>query len=155
MSVSGDILRAVVAEAERCFPREACGLIFAGPLGMRVQAMDNVIDRYHAQDPRRFPRTSSTGYLIDPLRQLDALEGAERAGERLHSVFHSHVEVGAYFSDEDRSMALTDEGRPLLPEVSYLVASVRQGRCDDLREFRFAGGRFKQTVLPLPDRTVA
>jgi len=151
-SGEGAPLREQVAEAERCYPKEACGLVFEGPAGTRVQAMENVIDRYHQRDPQRFPRTAATGYLIDPLRQLAALEQAERSGERLVSVFHSHVDVGAYFSEEDRAMALTDGGAPLLPEVSYLVLSVRGGRCDDLREFRFSGGRFEETVLPLPER---
>jgi proteasome lid subunit RPN8/RPN11 len=151
MSPPSGLRLALVAEAERCYPKEACGLVFEGPSGARVLAMENVIDKYHARDPERFPRTSATAYLIDPLKQLAALEAAERAGERLVSVFHSHVEVGAYFSQEDRAMALTEGGTPLLPDVSYLVLSVRGGRCDDLREFRFAGGRFDETVWPLPE----
>jgi [CysO sulfur-carrier protein]-S-L-cysteine hydrolase len=150
VSTPDHLSRALVAEAERCYPKEACGLIFEGPKGARVVPMENVIDRYHERDPQRFPRTGATGYLIDPLRQLAALEAAERDGERLISVFHSHVEVGAYFSEEDRAMALTDGGAPLLPGVSYLVLSVRRGRCDDLREFRLADGRFEETVLALP-----
>jgi proteasome lid subunit RPN8/RPN11 len=152
VSLPDQVRRGLVAEAERCYPREACGLIFDGSAGPRVQPMENVIDRYHQRDPQRFPRTSATGYLIDPLRQLAALEAAEQAGERLLSVFHSHVEVGAYFSEEDRAMALTEGGVPLLPGVSYLVLSVRRGRCDDLREFQFSDGRFEERVLPLPER---
>jgi len=152
MSAPETVRRALVAEAERCYPKEACGLVFEGPGGTRVAPMENVIDRYHQRDPERFRRTSATAYLIDPLRQLAALEAAERAGERLLSVFHSHVDVGSYFSEEDRAMALTEGGIPLLPDVSYLVLSVRQGRCDDLREFRFSAGRFEETVLPLPER---
>jgi proteasome lid subunit RPN8/RPN11 len=146
VSTAAAVRRALIAEAERCYPGEACGFMFEGPAGIRVQAMENVIDRYHERDPRRFPRTARTGYLIDPLRQLEALEAAERVGERLVSVFHSHVEVGAYFSDEDRAMALSENGNPLLPGVSYVVLSVRQGRFDDLREFRFEGGRFVEAV---------
>jgi proteasome lid subunit RPN8/RPN11 len=50
---------------------------------------------------------------MEPRAQLVALEAAELAGERLRDMFHSHADVGAYLSEEDRTMALTDEGEPL------------------------------------------
>ena len=148
---SGELLRALIAESEARSPDEACGLVFEGPTGPRVQPIANALDRYHARDPNAFPRTARTGYFMDPKEQLAALEAAEQAGERLCAIFHSHVEVGAYFSDEDRAMALTDEGEPLQPGVEYLVLSVRGGRCDAVKGFKLlGGGQSSERDLPLP-----
>ncbi len=153
--LSAPILRALISEAERCYPGEGCGLVFEGPAGLRVVPMENVIDRYHARDPVRFPRTARTGYFMDPRAQLAELERAEAQGEALRVIFHSHADVGAYFSAEDRAMALTEEGEPLQPGVEYLVLSVRAGRCDAIKGFRFEpeGTSFEREVdLPSPER---
>jgi adenylyltransferase/sulfurtransferase len=145
------LLRQLIAEAEARYPDEACGLVFEGPAGRRALVMRNVLDRYHDRDPERFPRTARKGYLMEPREQLAALEDAERAGERLCAIVHSHADVGAYFSEEDRAMALTDEGEPLQPGVEYLVLSVRGGRCDAIKGFRLEGrGRSTERDLSLP-----
>jgi len=131
-------VQAMVREVEARYPSEGCGLVFAVKGGgLRVQPMENVIDRYHARRPDRFPRTSAQGYLIDPMAQLSALEEAERRGEALCAIFHSHVEVGAYFSDEDRALAFGPDGSPLFPAVEYLVLSVKGGKCDVLKAYAF------------------
>ena len=151
LDYSASLLRQLVAEGEARYPDEACGLVFEGLTGKRVLAMANALDRYHARDPDHFPRTARTGYLMDPREQLAALEAAEQAGDRLCAIFHSHADVGAYFSEEDRTMALIDEGEPLHPGVEYLVLSVRAGRCDAIKGFRLEGqGRSSERDLPLP-----
>jgi [CysO sulfur-carrier protein]-S-L-cysteine hydrolase len=142
----------MVREAEARYPNEGCGLVFAGADGrLRVQAMENVLDRYHARRPDRFPRTSARGYLIDPLAQLGALEQAAARGETLRAIFHSHVEVGAYFSEEDRAMAFGPDGSPLLSQVEYLVLSVRAGRCDAARAYALGTDSSvrEQTLFPV------
>lgn len=145
------VMRALVAEAQARYPLEACGLVFEGPTGVRVQPMENALDRYHARDPKRFPRTAATGYLLDPRQQLDALEQAAARGERLAAIFHSHIEVGAYFSAEDRALALTEDGIPLLPQVEYVVLSVRAQVCDEIKGYLFeAGGLCLERDLTLP-----
>ncbi len=145
------MLRELIVEGEARYPNEACGLVFEGPAGRRAQAMANALDLYHARDPDHFPRTARTGYLMEPREQLAALEAAEQAGERLCAIFHSHADVGAYFSEEDMAMALDDRGEPLQPGVEYLVLSVRAGRCDAIKGFRLEGqGRSSERDLPLP-----
>lgn len=145
-----EVLRAAVAEGERCYPVEGCGLIFQDRAGgQRFVAMDNVLDRYHARDPVRFPRTARTGYFMDPRAQLAVWEAAEAKGERLIAIVHSHADVGAYFSAEDRALALTEEGEPLQPGVEYLVLSVRAAGCDAIRGFLFeAAGQSTERDLP-------
>jgi proteasome lid subunit RPN8/RPN11 len=148
----GAALRAMAREGEARYPREGCGLVFVSPDGvLRVQPMENVLDRYHARLPDRFPRTSERGYLIDPRAQLEALEQAEGRGEALCAVFHSHVEVGAYFSEEDRAMAFGADGSPLFLGVDYLVLSVRGGQCDAVKLFKLGtdSAVSEQTLLLL------
>jgi [CysO sulfur-carrier protein]-S-L-cysteine hydrolase len=144
-------IAAMVGEAEARYPHEGCGLLFASAQGsLRVQPMANVLDRYHARLPDRFPRTSAQGYLIDPIAQMQALEEAAQQGESLHAIFHSHVEVGAYFSDEDRGLAFDPEGDPLFPGVEYVVLSVRSGRCDGLKAYELGtDGAVREQTLAL------
>lgn len=147
-----DTLNAIIGHAERDYPNEACGFVFAGPRGERAVEIPNVVDRYHVRDPVRFPRTAQTAYLMDPKAQIEAMEAAEKAGEKLVVVYHSHADVGAYFSDEDKAQALSAGGEPLLPGVEYLVLSVRGRRCDALELFRYeGGGRWAQRSVPLPE----
>lgn len=139
-----EALKAAIAHCEGAYPNEGCGVFVAGPDGtLHARPMANVIDKYHARDPVRFPRTARTAYMFDPREQMDVFER-----ERVVCVFHSHADVGAYFSDEDQRLALMD-GQPLLPGVDYLVISIR-ARADDLALFSWDGSAFVHETLPLP-----
>jgi proteasome lid subunit RPN8/RPN11 len=78
---------------------------------------------------------------MDPSELLGALEQADRAGGRLVAIMHSHPDVGAYFSREDREMALGGGSEPLWPGVQYLVVSVRNGLVDDARLYTWEAAR--------------
>jgi adenylyltransferase/sulfurtransferase len=80
-------------------------------------------------------RTQRDGYVMDPKSLLDALDAAEGAGGRLYAIVHSHPDVGAYFSKEDKAKALDDSGEPLWPGVQYLVVSIRNGAFDGARAY--------------------
>jgi adenylyltransferase/sulfurtransferase len=77
---------------------------------------------------------------MDPAVYPAALEAAERAGERHVAIVHSHPDVGAYFSEEDRKMALGGGESPLWPDVDYLVVSCKAGGVDDARLYRWDPG---------------
>ncbi len=100
------------------FPREACGLLLAGPDGPELVLADNLADKYHALDPDTYPRTAERAYLLNPL----LIERAEADGKTVVAIFHSHVRVGAYFSEEDVQQALSPFGDgPLYPGVAHVV----------------------------------
>lgn len=143
-------LTEALGHLESCYPDEGCGLLLYHPESgrWRTQALKNAYDRYHARDPLRFPRTARTAYLFDPLEWLSVSEEADRRGEHVACVFHSHADVGAYFSAEDRVMAAPD-GEPVLPGVAYLVVAVNQGKATAAKVFRWRDGEFAEEAVRL------
>ena len=97
-------------------------------------------DEYHAQDPTSFPRDSRTAYFIDPSDLLRIQREARQKGCEIRAIYHSHVDAGAYFSEEDERIALS-EGEPAYPGVSYLVVSVKGGRPEEASLFAWNEGQ--------------
>ncbi len=129
----------IVAWLEEAYPVEGCGLIVEKDGEYRVLECENLADKYHAMDPEQFPRTARKFYIIDPMEFVRA----EDRGERVAVIFHSHADVGDYFSDEDVAAATLprfDEDEPLEPShpgVDYLVVSTRPDGADHATLFRF------------------
>jgi len=126
--------------------RETCGFVIRRAGALEVVPIPNVADRYHAADPAHFPRTSRDSYLLDPRVQLRTLQDADAAGAVVVAVWHSHVEVGAYFSAKDRADAVVD-GVQQVPGAEYLVLGVKAGRVTEIRRYRLVGGEFVESVL--------
>jgi len=123
----------IEAHARQCYPSESCGFI-AGPVsepGLLTVAFaeTNEADKYHALDPARFPRTSRMYFKINELRAARAFEGAERKGEPIKVIYHSHCDAGAYFSDEDAATFAIDGA--LMWPCAFLVVSVMAGEIKD------------------------
>jgi proteasome lid subunit RPN8/RPN11 len=139
----------VLLHVESQYPREGCGILFVNSAGeWRTLPMANAYDAYHAKDPLRFPRTSRTAYAFDSRDWLKVCEEADQSGEQIGCIFHSHVDVGAYFSAEDRAMAAPDN-EPLLPGVAYLVVAVDEGKASAIRLFWWDRGAFQEKPIPL------
>lgn len=136
---SKDILDQVVAWVEEAYPVEGCGLIVEKDGQYRVVECENLADKYHEMDPEQFPRTARHFYIIDPREFMRA----EDRGERVAVVFHSHADVGDYFSDEDvaaATMPRDSDDEPLEPThpgVDWLVVSTREDGADHATLFRF------------------
>ncbi len=127
-----EALRQIVRHAQATYPAECCGLLLEDRSGARrFEPIRNVAGT--ADGTATSQRSQRDGYVMDPKALLDALEGAEKAGGHLWAIVHSHPDVGAYFSNEDRNMALGGGDGPLWPGVHYLVVSVREGRVDGAR----------------------
>lgn len=142
-----EILEIIFNQARNSYPAEACGMLSGsterrGGSIVAIHQMANVYDRYHEADPEAYPRTSSTAYLMEPRQQNRLREALDEHGTPTLCIYHSHVDVGAYFSEEDTKMALWD-GEPLFPKVEYLVVSVRDGEVDEARAFRWNGHEFE------------
>ncbi len=135
---------AALCEAEP--EREVCGFLLRRGGALHVVPVPNAADRYHAADPARFPRTSRDSYLMDPKEQLRIHRELEAWGGEIAAVWHSHVEVGAYFSAKDRADAVV-EGQPTVPGAEYLVLGVRGGRVTEVKRFRWDGKDFGEAEL--------
>jgi [CysO sulfur-carrier protein]-S-L-cysteine hydrolase len=127
-----EALKQIVRHAQATYPAECCGLLLDDASGARrftpIRNVAGTVDGAATSQ-----RSQRDGYVMDPKALLDALEGAERSGGRLWAIVHSHPDVGAYFSNEDKNMALGGGDSPLWPGVHYLVVSVRSGRVDGAR----------------------
>lgn len=131
---------ALTEHARRCWPEECCGLLLEDGRGaIQFEPIVNVAGSRAAQGTST--RTVRDGYVMDPKALLAALEKVDKEGGRLAAIVHSHPEVGAYFSREDREMALGGGTEPLWPDVQYLVISVRNGRVDEARLFSWDAPR--------------
>lgn len=136
--IPDEFLRQIRSQSEKDYPRETCGIL-TGPKKAPAKITGifpcrNVQDEYHARDSQNFPRTSATAYFIDP-RDLLRVEREARQNEcEMRAIYHSHVNAGAYFSEEDQRMALS-EGEPAYPGVAYLVVSVKESRAGEAALF--------------------
>lgn len=136
ITLTQDVLEACKKEAVRTYPNEGCGFVIGDQLGRgtRFVAVPNIQNSLHEKDPERFPRQATTAYAIDSKIQISIFSDAEKAGEHVTAIFHSHPDHDAYFSAEDRAMA-APWGEPLLPGLAYLVISVYKGEVKAIKQF--------------------
>ena len=135
-----EMLDLIFEQAQREYPHECCGMIL-GPsdrpgLFSRVRPCRNVQNEYHKLDPENFPRTAETAYFIAPEELLKIQKEIRKSGESIRLIYHSHINAGAYFSEEDKRVA-TSEGEPAYPGVDYLVVSLKEGKVRDCNIFRW------------------
>jgi proteasome lid subunit RPN8/RPN11 len=128
--------------AQATYPEECCGFLFGPrdqPVVDAVQPCVNEQNRYHALDPERFPRTARTAYYLGG-KDLRVLMQSMSAPRPVKIIYHSHIDVGAYFSAEDIRAALgrepDDTAEPLYP-VDYLVIDVQADHVAGAKMFRW------------------
>ena len=148
-SYAPELVARLVALCEADPDREVCGFLVRRDGALHVVPVANVADRYHALDPGSFPRMSRDSYLMDPREQLRVHREIDARGGEIAAVWHSHVEVGAYFSEKDRADAVLD-GQPAVPGADYLVLGVRRGRVTEMKRFRWDGADFVEAPLDPP-----
>ena len=112
---------------------ESCGVL-VGPASDAalcdvVVPFQNRAAKLHALDPVTYPRTARTYFDLDPLKFQRAVDAGERDGRPVKVLYHSHLDVGAYFSETDAAAA-TMGGTEPTHDVAYLVTSVIEGKVD-------------------------
>jgi proteasome lid subunit RPN8/RPN11 len=128
----------ISAQAVAEYPSECCGVVLvrrADQEERRLMPCRNFQDALHARDPGQHPRDSRTAYYIDP-KDLLAIGRLEGDGYRVATIYHSHIDAGAYFSETDKRNALVD-GDPAYPEAAYVVLSVVEGQVRGAAAFRW------------------
>ena len=140
LRIRREVLERVDEEARAAYARdeESCGLL-TGPASdaLLVDAcmpMENRANKLHRLDPETYPRTGRMYFDLDPLKFERAVKSGEAAGVPVKVLYHSHLDVGAYFSDTDAQAATMGGDEPSY-DLAYLVTSVRQGVVDERKLF--------------------
>lgn len=130
----------LVEEAKAAYQRgeEACGYL-TGPgedelLADEAVPLQNLANRYHAIDPEAWPRTAKDSFVVDPLKFRRAVENGDASGRPVKVLWHSHPDVGAYFSETDAAAATMGGNGPTY-DLFYLVTSVKKDGVDDHKLF--------------------
>ena len=110
-TLSREALAEIYAHARETYPEECCGFLI-GPrdsaLIDEARRCVNEQNRYHALDPERFPRTARIAYYLGG-RDLRFLMQSIETPRPVKIIYHSHIDVGSYFSAEDIRAALGRE----------------------------------------------
>jgi [CysO sulfur-carrier protein]-S-L-cysteine hydrolase len=130
LQIPGALLEELKAHALEMYPSECCGFV-SGPVAeptqlTKAQRETNEADKFHKLDPVTFPRTSREYFKINELRAARAFEQAEKTGEPIKVIYHSHCDAGAYFSAEDAATFAADG--VLMWPCAFIVVSVQQGK---------------------------
>lgn len=140
LRVARAVIERVDEEARAAFGRdeESCGLLLGpetDPLFVdEIVPMENRANKLHRLDPETYPRTGRMYFDIDPLKFERAVRAGESNGRPVKVLYHSHLDVGAYFSDTDAAAATMGGDAPTY-DLAYLVTSVRGGAVDDRKLF--------------------
>lgn len=140
LTIPRAIVERVDAEARAAFERdeESCGLLLgpaSEPLVVdAIVPMENRANKLHKLDPETYPRTGRMYFDIDPLKFERSVREGEGSGHPVKVLYHSHLDVGAYFSETD-AQAATMGGEGPSYDLAYLVTSVRAGVVDDRKLF--------------------
>ncbi len=134
------VLEQVDEQARRGYAadEESCGFLVGPAADARlldaIVPMVNRANALHRLDPQAYPRTARTYFDIDSMKFEAAIARGEAAGRPVKVLYHSHLDVGAYFSPTDAEVAKMGQDAPPW-DLAYLVTSVREGRVDDRKLF--------------------
>jgi proteasome lid subunit RPN8/RPN11 len=119
------------------YPSECCGVVLASKSisanpsqSYEVFLCTNIQDKMHANEPDTYTRDSGTAYLIDPAEQTEVFISAKAEELQIVAFYHSHIDCGVYFSDEDKRLATWGD-EPTFPDTAYIIVSVEKGKVAD------------------------
>jgi proteasome lid subunit RPN8/RPN11 len=141
-TLSREVLAEIYAHARETYPEECCGFLI-GPRSSalidEVRRCVNEQNRYHALDPERFPRTARIAYYLGG-RDLRFLMQSIETLRPVKIIYHSHIDVGSYFSAEDIRAALGREpdgtAEPQYP-VDHIVIDAQVDHIGGAKMFRW------------------
>src|SRR5262245_39550914 len=147
VGIPARILNELCEHAREAEPEECCGLVLsAGSLryGRAVRCHNEMTVR-HQEDPGEFPRDSRSAYYMSMRDVLEVSREAERIGEHVTAVYHSHVGAAAYLSKDDLSYA-----RNALfpfPHADQIVLSVFERTVREIKIFLRSDAEFSERYV--------
>jgi len=134
------------------YPEEACGFIVGNrenPDSLEtVLPMRNIMNEMHLKYPEQYDRTAQDGFMIEPREQMILERSLKKDGKEIKIIFHSHPDVGAYFSEKDKKDAMWN-GKARYPGITFLVCGTTKGKPDGaiLARFNESSGDFDITPV--------
>lgn len=140
--LSPQVLEAIYNHARETYPEECCGFLL-GPRDTatvdEVRRCVNEQNRYHELDPDTYPRTAREAYFLGS-KDLLWLFKSIGTPRPVKIIYHSHPDVGAYFSAEDTRAALGQEpdetAEPQYP-VDHIVIDAQADHIAGAKLFRW------------------
>ena len=110
---------------------ESCGFL-TGPASDELLAdeateLENLANKYHRLDPETHPRTGRHYFKVNALKFERSIEEGRKSGRPVKVFFHSHLDVGAYFSTEDAASMTMGQNEAPTHDLAYLVTAVDAG----------------------------
>lgn len=141
-TLASHVLAEIYAHAQETYPEECCGFLLGArdnPTIDEARRCVNEQNRYHALDPERFPRTAREAYYLGGKDLRFLLESID-SPRPVRIIYHSHPDVGAYFSAEDTRAALGKEpdatAEPQYP-VDHIVIDAQPDHIAGAKLFRW------------------
>ncbi|WP_199825220.1 Mov34/MPN/PAD-1 family protein [Halomonas sp. G11] len=138
-AITPENLKTMFEHGVRQYPQECCGMLFSNG---GVHQATNIQQQLHEQNPEVYERGADMGYAFS-ISDIKLLANSFETPNPAVVIYHSHPDVGAYFSEEDKSKALFC-GEPVYP-VSYLVLDIRKGAPFGAKLFHFFDSDFHCT----------
>ena len=147
IGIPARILNELCEHAREAEPEECCGLVLSdgGLRYGRAVRCRNEMTRRHEEDPAEFPRDSRSAYYMSMRDVLEVSREAERSGEHVTAVYHSHVGAGAYLSKDDLSYA--QHALFPFPHADQIVLSVFDHTVREIKIFVRSDGEFSERFV--------
>lgn len=100
---------------------------------------ENIQNELHGRNPNIYQRSAANGYTFS-MTDTVMLNKSFGGSNPVALIYHSHPDVGAYFSQEDQDKALF-AGQPIY-QVAYLVVDVRAKEVHGAKVFEWNGDSF-------------
>ncbi|MHC4456895.1 MAG: M67 family metallopeptidase [Planctomycetota bacterium] len=133
LKIPADIFKQMVSQAKAQVPVEACGIL-AG--------RDNKVEKFYEMANID---NSSSHFMIEPAEQFKVIKDIRSAGLEMLAIYHSHPATPARPSAEDIRLALT-------PDVIYVIASLQNSGCPDVRGFLIEDGDVTEVAVKIVEQ---
>jgi proteasome lid subunit RPN8/RPN11 len=128
VAIPAALLNEMCAHALEADPEECCGLVSGDDSQRyrRVHRCRNDMTALHQRDPATHPRDGRVAFHMNELDYLEVDRASAERGERVTAIYHSHVGLGAYLSEDDQEFA-ANEAFPF-PDADHIVLPVFEGK---------------------------
>lgn len=127
--ISGENIKGICREGERCYPEECCGIIFgrlADGQAKYAECLEPIANSFDAEE--KYHR-----FLITPEAMMQAELKARESHMDIVGFYHSHPDQEAVPSQYDQEHAL--------PVYSYMIVSVVQGKAAAVKSWELMADR--------------